>query len=164
MNTRTLLERRAAIVTEMRGITNSPSGSAGDLSAEQSSKFDTLKGELEGLESRIARQQVLDDAERRMSGQPLRPGPGITGSTLNCASSAYGVRSVRRFPIYATRWIAGARSSFHPRSRSARDTRSKASPCRCRFSKSSSARFSPRPSRRIPEAATSSAPTCVPIY
>lgn len=71
MNTRTLLERRGALVAEMRGITSSPAGNAGDLSPEQTQKFDALKAELEGLEKRIERARVIDDAERRMQGQQI---------------------------------------------------------------------------------------------
>lgn len=71
MNTRALLEKRSALVGEMRSLTASPAGNAGDLSAEQSTKFDALKTELEGLEKRIARQQLIDDAERRMVGTQI---------------------------------------------------------------------------------------------
>ena len=71
MSTRALLEKRTQIVAEMRSITTSPAGSAGDLSAEQSAKFDSLKTELEGLEKRIDRARVLDEAERRAQGQQI---------------------------------------------------------------------------------------------
>jgi len=71
MNSRQLLERRAAIVAEMRSITNEPKGKAGDLSKEQSGRFDELKTELEGLEQRISRQQLVDEAERRMQGETI---------------------------------------------------------------------------------------------
>src|SRR5687767_957079 len=71
MNLRDMQERRALIVTEMRAITEKPAGTAGDLSAEQSARFDTLKTELEGVEKSLARQQLLDAAERRMQGQQL---------------------------------------------------------------------------------------------
>ncbi|MCC6611176.1 MAG: phage major capsid protein [Burkholderiales bacterium] len=71
MNARDLLERRAVIVAEMRGITEKPAGAGGDLSAEQSAKFDSLKGELEGIEKRIDRQRLIDEAERRMAGQQI---------------------------------------------------------------------------------------------
>lgn len=71
MNTRTLLERRTALVGEMRSITEKPTGAAGDLSQEQSQRFDALKAELEGLEKRIDRQRLIDEAERRAQGQPL---------------------------------------------------------------------------------------------
>lgn len=64
-----LLERRAAIAAEMRQIDTA----AGDaiLSAEQSARFDELKTDLSSLEERIARQGTLEDAERRMQGQPF---------------------------------------------------------------------------------------------
>lgn len=68
---RKLLERRTALVSEMRALTAAPSGEAGDLSAEQNTKFEALKAELEGLEKKIQRQQFLDDAERRASGTPI---------------------------------------------------------------------------------------------
>jgi HK97 family phage major capsid protein len=71
MKLRELLERRTKIVEEMRAITNQPTGDGGDLSAEQSTRFDALKTELAGLEKNIERQQTLDEAERRMQGTPL---------------------------------------------------------------------------------------------
>jgi len=71
MNIRDLQERRALIVTEMRSITEKPAGTGGDLSTEQSTKFDTLKTEMDGVEKSLARQQLLDAAERRMSGQQI---------------------------------------------------------------------------------------------
>lgn len=71
MTIRELLEKRARTVADMRALTDAPAGDGGDLSADQASKFDGLKTELEGLEARIARQQTLDDAERRMAGQQI---------------------------------------------------------------------------------------------
>lgn len=65
---RSLLERRAAIAGEMRQINNAAGDN--DLTAEQRSRFDELKTDLDTLEQRIARQSVLEDAERRMQGQP----------------------------------------------------------------------------------------------
>src|SRR5688572_20084078 len=55
----------------MRSITEKPAGNGGDLSNEQSKRFDELKSELTGLEQRIERQRFLDEAERRMSGTPV---------------------------------------------------------------------------------------------
>ena len=71
MKLKDLQERRALIVTEMRGLTEKPTGTAGDLSTEQSARFDALKGELDGVEKSIGRQALLDEAERRMQGTPL---------------------------------------------------------------------------------------------
>ena len=65
---RSLLERRAAIAGEMRQINNTAGDN--DLTPEQRNRFDELKTDLGTLEERIARQSVLDDAERRMQGQP----------------------------------------------------------------------------------------------
>ncbi|MFC7552640.1 phage major capsid protein [Pseudoroseomonas wenyumeiae] len=71
MTLREMLERRAAIAADLRSINDKPAGENGDLSTEQRSRWDALKGELETLEQRIGRQSTLDDAERRMQGQPL---------------------------------------------------------------------------------------------
>lgn len=71
MTTRDLLEKRAALVSEMRTITTAANGDGGDLSAEQSTKFDSFKSQLEALEKQIERQHFLDDAERRMAGEPI---------------------------------------------------------------------------------------------
>jgi HK97 family phage major capsid protein len=71
MNIRELLEKRSKLVADMRTLTNSPAGDGGDLSAEQSSKFDSFKTELEGIEKTIERQKLVNEAERRMSGKPL---------------------------------------------------------------------------------------------
>ncbi|WP_158292336.1 phage major capsid protein [Paracraurococcus ruber] len=76
MTLRELLERRAAIAAEMRTILDKPSGENGDLSAEQSTRFDALKSEMAGLERRVERQSVLEEAERRMQGTPLTNHPG----------------------------------------------------------------------------------------
>jgi hypothetical protein len=69
MTSRELLEKKSRLVTEMRSITNSPAGDGGDLSAEQTAKFDQFKTELEAIEKNIERQRLIDDAERRMSGE-----------------------------------------------------------------------------------------------
>lgn len=71
MTLRELLEQRASLVVEMRAITSAPAGDGGDLSADQAAKFETAKRKLEALEQRIARQQTLDEAERRMQGTPI---------------------------------------------------------------------------------------------
>jgi len=71
MNLRELLERRSRIVEEMRAIANQPAGAGGDLSAEQATRFDALKTELQTVETRIDRQRLLDEAERRVQGQPV---------------------------------------------------------------------------------------------
>jgi HK97 family phage major capsid protein len=72
---RKLLEKRTAIVAEMRTLTASPAGEGGDLSAEQETRFNSLKGELEALEKRIERQALIDESERRSQGY------SVSGST-----------------------------------------------------------------------------------
>lgn len=72
---RDLLDRRARITTEMRSIISNP-GNGTDLTAEQSVSFDKLKGELEQVEQTITRATALEDAERRMQGQPVGSGDG----------------------------------------------------------------------------------------
>lgn len=60
-------EKRAALVTEMRGIL----ANAGEkLSAEAQAKFDGMKAEVTDLEGQEARAQFLEDAERRSLGTP----------------------------------------------------------------------------------------------
>lgn len=71
MTTRDLLERRTSLVSEMRSITSLANGDGGDLSAEQATKFDSMKSQLEALEKQIERQHFLDDTERRMAGEPI---------------------------------------------------------------------------------------------
>jgi HK97 family phage major capsid protein len=64
-----LNERRGRIVAELRAITESPAGDGGELSAEQTVKFDALKTELQAIEKRIERQTFLDECDRRASGE-----------------------------------------------------------------------------------------------
>mgnify|MGYP000962574509 CR=1 FL=1 len=72
---RDLLEKRSSIIVEMRSITNNPAGSGGDISDEQEKRFTELMGELSSLEKRIERQQILDNAERSMTGEPISGKP-----------------------------------------------------------------------------------------
>ena len=53
----------------MRTIADDPKGDGGNLSEEQATRFDELKGNLDVVEKQIGRQELLDDAERRMSGE-----------------------------------------------------------------------------------------------
>lgn len=66
---RELLDKRNAIVKEMRGICENPSSA--DLTPEQEQRFDELKTKLTRLDSIIDRKRTLDDAERRMEGTPI---------------------------------------------------------------------------------------------
>lgn len=71
MSLKDLLEKRARTIAAMREITSAPAGQGGDLTEEQAHKFDELRGDLTATEKAIERAQSLDEAERRMQGQPL---------------------------------------------------------------------------------------------
>jgi HK97 family phage major capsid protein len=77
--TRDLLEQRSTVVSRMRSLTDKPAGDGGDLSDEQAKDFERMKGELSSLEQRIDRQQVLDDAERRVAAPAIIRGNGTDG-------------------------------------------------------------------------------------
>jgi len=65
------LEARGRAVAEMRAIADHPEGEGGDLSDDQAARFDALKSELAGLDRKIERRRLLDEAERRMAGEPV---------------------------------------------------------------------------------------------
>ena len=60
MRIQDLLEQRGGIVSELRTLTETPTGDGGDLSSEQSERFDKLKGDLTSIEKRIERQRLID--------------------------------------------------------------------------------------------------------
>jgi len=71
MTLREMMEKRARIAAEMRSLNDQSAGDTGDLSEEQSKKFAELRSNLESVERKIERQQVLDDIDRRADGTPL---------------------------------------------------------------------------------------------
>lgn len=71
MKLKDLQEKRGQLVAEMRSLTDNPKGDGGDLSEEQSTRFDGLKTELERIETNMERARSLEDAERRMQGAPV---------------------------------------------------------------------------------------------
>lgn len=71
MKLKDLQERRAILVGEMRQITEKPAGTGGDLSTEQTQRFDTLKAELQTVEKSIERQAFIDEADRRTQGTQI---------------------------------------------------------------------------------------------
>lgn len=69
MSTRHLREERAQIVAEMRSLNdNNP----GDLQGKALDQWNALQSKLSSVEGQLDRQAVLDDAERRQAGQPLK--------------------------------------------------------------------------------------------
>jgi HK97 family phage major capsid protein len=70
---RDLLEARARTAAAMRELVDHPED-AGDLSADQESRFSALKDELGKIEHRVERQAIIDEADRRMAGAPVGGG------------------------------------------------------------------------------------------
>lgn len=66
MNLKSIREAKAHKTAEARAILAGAENR--NLTPEESSKFDTLKAEIEQLEAQESRAQFLEDAERRMSG------------------------------------------------------------------------------------------------
>lgn len=67
MNIATLHARRASLSVELKGIA-AGAGADGALTAELETRFSTLETEYRGLEASIARQQFVDDLDRRSAG------------------------------------------------------------------------------------------------
>jgi len=59
-----LLERRAAVVAEMRALDDKASTEKRDLTADEDKRFGELKTDLADLDKKIARAQMLAEAER----------------------------------------------------------------------------------------------------
>lgn len=69
---RQMTERRAAIRNEMQTMLADAGES--DLAGEAAQRWDSLRAEAEGLETRISRQAFVDDMDRRAAGTPLGSG------------------------------------------------------------------------------------------
>jgi HK97 family phage major capsid protein len=68
MSLRIIRERKAGKVGEMRALLAKAEGENRQLSAEEATRFDGLKSEVEQLEQQEARQTFLEEAERRQAG------------------------------------------------------------------------------------------------
>jgi HK97 family phage major capsid protein len=68
---RSLLAERARISAALEEINNQPVGDGGGLSTEQRSRWDSLATESKVVNEKIDRQSLIDENERRMSGQPI---------------------------------------------------------------------------------------------
>lgn len=69
-----LRAKRAKITADLRELVNAPAGEGGDLSAEQQTRFDELRAEIETTERAIVRAEFVEDAERRSTGTPIGGG------------------------------------------------------------------------------------------
>jgi HK97 family phage major capsid protein len=74
VKTAQLIEQRSVLVAEMRSLTDAPSGTAGDLSEAQASKFDELRSRMETIDKSIERARFVDEADRRSAGTPIGEG------------------------------------------------------------------------------------------
>jgi HK97 family phage major capsid protein len=68
-----LRQARAARVQEMRGLLDKADVEKRDLSSEEQTRFDALKGEVTSIEQRIAQRESLDELDRTA---PAVPGTG----------------------------------------------------------------------------------------
>lgn len=75
MTLRELMEKRAAIVAEMRKINDAPGGDGGDLSDLQNKKFGELRADLKQTDDAIERQKLIDEADRRADGEAITGDP-----------------------------------------------------------------------------------------
>ena len=72
MNTRQMLERRAGLVRELREMQDAAdANNDGAMTDDQAAAFDKLKAALADLEAAMQRRSQIEDAERRMAGQPI---------------------------------------------------------------------------------------------
>lgn len=63
-----LREKRAAAVTEMRGLADKAEAETRDLTADEDKRFGELKAEIAGLDKKIERAEALANAERSAPG------------------------------------------------------------------------------------------------
>jgi HK97 family phage major capsid protein len=97
-----MLERRAAVAGEMRTLNDGhPDGA---LPAESQDRWDALRSEMTGLDQRIERQSLLDDAERRMAGTPMG---GAGDDRLDREIARVGILDVIRASMGGTDTAAG---------------------------------------------------------
>lgn len=74
MKVHAIREKRALLTVEARALLTAAETESRELTAEQRSRFDAIKGEVVALEADEGRAQFLADAERRMTGDPVTGG------------------------------------------------------------------------------------------
>jgi HK97 family phage major capsid protein len=82
-----LLEKKSLLVSEMRSLADKP-----EFSDTEQTRFDSLKGEVTTLESRISNLQTLQAFERAADASPIDGGRGVH-SDLSRYSLARAIRS-----------------------------------------------------------------------
>ena len=107
-----LREARALKVTEMRAMLAKAEQEKRSLSADETARFDALKGEVQTLESDEQRAQFMADMERRQAGDPVADKPAaqleqrvsllkvlqsaMEGRSLTGAEAEYAAETERR--------------------------------------------------------------------
>ena len=107
-----LREARALKVTEMRGLIAKAEQEKRSLSADETARFDALKGEVQSLEADEQRAAFMADVERRQSGDPVGDKPAaqleqrvsllrvlqaaMEGRALTGAEAEYAAETERR--------------------------------------------------------------------
>lgn len=80
MNIQTIRERRARVISDMRGLAETASREERDLNDAETTRFDELKGSLGTLDKDLERAEFLAEAERSMATDPRSPRRGNDGS------------------------------------------------------------------------------------
>lgn len=108
MNLAHIREARAAKVADMRNLLAAAEAGKRALTADEQTKFDTLKAAVTDLEGQEARAQFLADAERRMQGTPA------DGEHRDRASLEGRVSLLRMLQAQTEqRALTGAEAEFH---------------------------------------------------
>ncbi|MCH2092034.1 MAG: phage major capsid protein [Pseudoxanthomonas sp.] len=92
MTLQEIRQRKAAKVAEQRAMLAKAQTENRNLNAEEVTKFDALKAEVTDLEAAEARQQFVDDAERRSAGVTVIAGNG--GDTIAALESRVSLMRV----------------------------------------------------------------------
>lgn len=96
MTLQEIRQRKAAKVAEQRALLAKAQTENRNLTADESAKFDALKGEVTELEAAETRQQFVDDQERRAAGVTVVNGNGgDTVATLESRVSLLRVLQAR---------------------------------------------------------------------
>ncbi len=102
-------EAKAAKVAEARALANKADTEKRSLTADEVSKFDAIKGEIEALESEETRAAFLAEAERRSAGVAITGGGGDTYAQL---VGQVNVLDVLRAQV-ENRALSGAAAEYH---------------------------------------------------
>ncbi|MBD9378538.1 phage major capsid protein [Pseudoxanthomonas sp. PXM04] len=92
MTLQEIRQRKAAKVAEQRALLAKAQTENRNLNTDEAAKFDALKAEVTELEAAEARQQFVDDAERRSTGVTVIAGNG--GDTIGALESRVSLMRV----------------------------------------------------------------------